>query len=167
MNKKIILAQKPTIHIEVTESFLISLMRLLEIADLTAIILLYKNAIVDKSKIESNTAFYHENTIITYTLKNGVLYLENIEQFRPNINKFSIQYSEHYVAKLIRNKASILSFIPAYFYALQQGYFLNSQETKMELTVGNETILFSVKEKNLKLITGWIGNRTKRQIDVF
>ncbi len=163
---RLIVAKKPTILIQTDEKFLYSMMRFVDIVDLNSVVELYSTLFKEKKEVLNEDTFIYKNTLVTYVYKDNTLTLKNIEQYYPNENSLNIKCSEHFVAKLIRKKTSISSFIPAYFYALTK--MSNEKELlKKELTIGNETIVFSLKGNILELITGWTGNRKKRIFNVF
>jgi len=164
MSSNIIIAKKPTLKIQINDKFLMELMKGVEIIDLTSLVFLYKEVFTNNKDILIEKSFHYKNTEISYLYANKTLFLKDIKQYQKNDdNDLIIKCSEYFVAKLIRERSSINSILPTYFYSLRYKLMNNQSELlKKELTIGNETIVFSIINDNtLLLITGWIGNRNK------
>ena len=76
--------------------------------------------------------------------------------------EYEVRPSEHFIINLIKRGFGLSTIVNIYNYVEKN---INSIEIgkEFEISTGKDTFIASVdKNKNIHLITGWIGNRNKK-----
>ena len=80
-----------------------------------------------------------------------------------NPPKYKIQAREHFWVKGLKKPFDLSGLMPLYLY-VQNNYSEIIEDQDYDFTTGDATIVFSVRGTIIHLITGWVGNRDKRNM---
>ena len=85
----------------------------------------------------------------------------NTIQKAPNIR---IIPSEHFWVQGLKRTFELSCLVPLYI-QVSQNLKTIERDVEQEFSIGRVTILYSVGfDNNIKLITGWVGNRSKKVV---
>jgi len=83
------------------------------------------------------------------------------ETILVSLPTFKIKAREHFWVKGIKDPFDLSGIVPLYIY-VSQNYDTIEKNKDFNFSTGNATIVFSIKDNVISLITGWVGNRKKK-----